>query len=418
MNRYSFRDFIDARWILWGYAVFAASCGLTLALWGPEWFARPGQETTVRIFGLMLAALAPICVALAADEHALLRRKALALVTVSHCVIFATERLLHSFAWAHQGDEQLLAAFLLASGFLIVFQLDDLVAPVQSSIFSNDPSRGNSLHSRYEQQIHAIAAQQERARLARDLHDSVKQQIFAIQTSTAAAQERLSNDSSGAQQALAEVRDAARDAASELDAMLAQLQAEPLENVGFVEALKKQCDALQARTGASVSLQVDDLPPNRVLPPGTQQELFRIAQEGLSNVARHARAKHVNISVQAVLGKLTLRIQDDGQGFDLNYADRRLGLANMRSRAEQLGGTFEIISKPDGGTSIVVVTPYQTFDTPHQYLREALFSATAAVLFSVYLWVHHSVQPLHFFIPVSLLVIAKSLLAYRRAKQS
>ena len=141
------------------------------------------------------------------------------------------------------------------------------------------------LRSRYEQEIRRAAAQEERNRLARDLHDSVKQQLFVIQTAAATAQERFHNDPTGAHDAIDAVRRAAREALGEMEAMLEGLNANPLENTGLVEALKKQCEALGYRTGAQVSCECGPLPASETLPPGTHQAIFRTAQEALANVA-------------------------------------------------------------------------------------------------------------------------------------
>jgi len=88
---------------------------------------------------------------------------------------------------------------------------------------------------------------------------------------------------------------------TEMEAMLDQLRAAPLESVGLVEALKKQCEALQYRTGARVTVDVDAVPGPGQLRPGAAQSIFRIAQEALSNIARHARATEVRLSL-AVAG--------------------------------------------------------------------------------------------------------------------
>ncbi len=131
------------------------------------------------------------------------------------------------------------------------------------AIIRNWPQPAKSLHSQYEQQIRLAAGQEERNRLARDLHDSIKQQIFAIHTAAATAQARLGDDPDGTKEALDQVRGSAREAMTEMEAMLDQLRAVPLENAGLVEALKKQCEALGFRTGAKVDFQLGVLPRKR-----------------------------------------------------------------------------------------------------------------------------------------------------------
>jgi signal transduction histidine kinase len=236
------------------------------------------------------------------------------------------------------------------------------------------------LRSQYAEQIAAATRQEERARLARELHDAVKQQLFVIQTSTATAQARFDADASGARAALERVRTAARQAITEMEAMLRQLQAAPLGHAGFVSALTAETDALRFRTGAAVTLQVDTLPPTWTLPPGAVQGMFRVAQEALSNIARHARANHASVIVSAVAGSLTLTIRDDGIGFDQSTARSGIGTSSMEGRAADLNGTFERISRPGAGTMIRFTVPYETA-TAREYRRKAMvWFAIAAVL--------------------------------------
>ena len=230
----------------------------------------------------------------------------------------------------------------------------------------------DTLRSQYEQQIRHAARLEERSRLARDLHDAVKQQLFAIQTSAATAQARFADDAEGAQTALEQVRTSARDAMTEMEAMIEQLQATPLENTGFVAALRKQCEALGFRTGADVTLEVGTLPPSDALPPGTQQALFRAAQEALANVARHARARHVTVRFGVVGNNLELSIRDDGTGFDQMQTPTGMGTENMRARVCEVSGTFLLQSKPGRGTTIAFSVPCDT-STPGDYSKKALF---------------------------------------------
>src|SRR5262245_1473082 len=248
------------------------------------------------------------------------------------------------------------AAFTLNFGYMLFveFGLYDSrpLAP------SQDPEK---LRKRWVRQLSEAAAQQERNRLARDLHDSIKQQIFSINVSAAAAQERWASDSVGAREALEDVRNSAREAMTEMEAMLQQLRPAPLENVGLVEALRKQAEALQYRTGACVTTEFGDLPDNDTLAPGAQEAIFRIAQEALSNIARHARAKNVRLRLyQQHDGKnpaLWLRIEDDGGGFDTTLPGSGMGLANINVRAAEIGGRLHIGSAPGEGTSLVMNIP-------------------------------------------------------------
>jgi signal transduction histidine kinase len=216
------------------------------------------------------------------------------------------------------------------------------------------------LRSTYEEKIREAAGQEERNRLARELHDSIKQQIFVMHTAAATAQARFASDPAGASAAIEQVRNSARDAMAEMEAMLDQLRASPLENVGLVEALKKQCEALRLRTGAEVKFTVGELPPNEALPVGAQQALFRVAQEAFANVSRHARARHVTVSLDSTPLSLELRIDDDGVGFDTTQPGSGMGLGNMRGRVAGLGGTLVLTSVPGRGTLVRASVPHAT----------------------------------------------------------
>lgn len=201
--------------------------------------------------------------------------------------------------------------------------------------------------------------QEERNRLARDLHDSVKQQLFSISISAAASRERLESDPAGALAALADVQHSAQAAMVEIDALLHQLSPTPLVTVGLIEALREQCEALGYRTGATVTTTFGTLPPTERLPLGIQEALFRMAQEALSNAARHARASQVHVQVEQVADEklLRLEVQDNGQGFDSSQSTKGMGLANLQARATMLAGKIEIESTPGQGTRIRIDIP-------------------------------------------------------------
>lgn len=201
--------------------------------------------------------------------------------------------------------------------------------------------------------------QEERNRLARDLHDSVKQQLFSISISAAAVRERLESDPAGALAALTDVQHSAQAAMVEIDALLHQLSPTPLVTVGLMEALREQCEALGYRTGATVTTTFGTLPPTERLPLGIQEALFRMAQEALSNTARHARASQVHVQVEQVADEnlLRLEVQDNGQGFDSSQSTKGMGLANLQARATTLAGTVAIDSTPGQGTRVRIDIP-------------------------------------------------------------
>jgi signal transduction histidine kinase len=222
-----------------------------------------------------------------------------------------------------------------------------------SALIQVSPEPGlETLREQWAQQIHEAAAQQERNRLARELHDSIKQQLFSINVSAATVQARWEKDEAGACAALEAVRGSVREAMAEMEAMLHNLRPAPLETVGLIEALRQQCESLQYRTGAQVTVEIGELPINEEAPPGTQNAIFRIAQEALANIARHARAKNVRVRLhrhrRGDEDTLWLKIEDDGCGFDISNAAAGMGLSNIRSRVLEIGGSLQLESFKGG----------------------------------------------------------------------
>jgi signal transduction histidine kinase len=216
-----------------------------------------------------------------------------------------------------------------------------------------------SITGRYEESIRQAARQEERARLARDLHDAVKQQLFVIQTAAATVEQRFDSDHAGAQAALGQVRESARDALTEMEVMLEQLQAVPIGNAGLIESLKRQCEVLRFRTAADVQFVPGELPPESAFAPGAHQAMLRFAQEALANVARHARAHHVTVFLGREGPHVRLSITDDGQGFDMHESPRGMGLTSMGGRAAEAEGTYVLQSTPGGGTTVsLILDPY------------------------------------------------------------
>ena len=169
-----------------------------------------------------------------------------------------------------------------------------------------------------------------------------------------------------------------------MEAMLDQLRAAPLENVGLVEALKKQCEALRFRTGADVRLTVGELPPNHSLPPGAQDVVFRVAQEALANVGRHARATRVTVTLESTEYTVQLRVEDNGVGFEVGQSSSGMGLENMRSRAGSVGGTVAVTTQPGSGTLIRLSVPRAAPETDDlgYYRRSAV---SWSVLFVIWI---------------------------------
>ncbi len=233
----------------------------------------------------------------------------------------------------------------------------DPLAPLISQINRLAERDIGNLREALLAQTREAAIQEERNRLARELHDSIKQQMFSINVSAAAAEAQWEKQPSAARSDLTDVRESVRGAIAEMNALLQHLAPAPLEKVGLIEALREQAEALGYRTGAHVHVEIGELPDDERLPVGTQEALFRIAQEALSNVARHARAQTVTLRLYERDDHVHLVVEDDGQGFDIQVISGGRGLSNIRSRAAALGGRAEITSTPTSGTSIHISVP-------------------------------------------------------------
>ena len=202
--------------------------------------------------------------------------------------------------------------------------------------------------------------------MAQDLHDSVKQQIYSIQAHLAAVDARWDTDGQGARTALGHARSGARDAMREMAALLDRLHDDPVEAVGLVEALRRQCEALGFQTGAQVTTEFGRLPDTDRFDPAIMNALFRIGQEALANVARHARPTRVGVFAGITRGpgseeRFLFRVHDDGSGFDANATDNAevagMGLRSMGARAREIGATLAITSVVGQGTSVEVSLP-------------------------------------------------------------
>jgi len=202
-----------------------------------------------------------------------------------------------------------------------------------------------------------LAAVEERNRLARELHDAVKQQVFAAVMQVGAAREVLEDDPTAAAQHLAEAERLGRQAQEELTALIWELRPAALADKGLATALRAYVAEWSRRTGIRAEVRVQG---ERATPLAVEQALFRVAQEALANVARHSSAIAVDVHLAWEGAVVTLTVQDNGRGFDVGAAEGKgLGLRSMRERVEALGGTLEVESVPDQGTRLVARCPLE-----------------------------------------------------------
>ena len=199
-----------------------------------------------------------------------------------------------------------------------------------------------------------LATLEERNRLARDLHDSVKQQVFASAMQLGAAQSTLDSDPAAAKTHLQEAEQLAHQAQQELTGLIQELRPAALEGKGLVDALRGYAEDWSRRTGIAAQVTVAG---ERPLPLPLEQPLFRVAQEALANVARHSGAQNVTIHLAWQENTLTLTIADDGQGFEVTDTVYGLGLQSMKERLAQLDGRLTINSTPGQGSQLTAALP-------------------------------------------------------------
>ncbi len=202
-----------------------------------------------------------------------------------------------------------------------------------------------------------IAIMQERNRLARDLHDSVTQSLYGVSLYAEVATQLLkSGDSEKVNDNLQELKGMALDALAEMRLLIYELRPSVFEQEGLIAALQARLDAVEGRLGLETSFVIEG---EISLPPRVEEGLYRIAQEALNNVLKHANAKTVAITLAQDANKIHLEVADDGAGFDPVQACEVgcMGLRNMKERAHEMGAEFEIISQVGSGAKVIVRRP-------------------------------------------------------------
>jgi signal transduction histidine kinase len=204
------------------------------------------------------------------------------------------------------------------------------------------------------EQAAEIAASQARGNIARDLHDSVTQALFSMGLTMRSLELLLDEDADGAKAKVAELRELQKDALAEMRTLIFELRPKSLEQDGLEQALRTHAAAVQGRTGLSVTVEADAGLPER-LPTDVEEALYRIAQEALHNVVKHANASTARILLARAGGDLRLSVTDDGVGFVPGQTPRgHLGLVGMEQRAERIGADFAVTTRPGNGTVVSV----------------------------------------------------------------
>jgi signal transduction histidine kinase len=215
---------------------------------------------------------------------------------------------------------------------------------------------------------HQVAAREERQRIARDLHDSVTQTLFGLQAVAQAALDFWDTQPTQARAAVETILHLARGASVEMRTLLFDLRDEALQHAGLAGALEQHVAMLRHQCGLAVDVEVA---PALRLPPPHAEALYRIVQEALANVVKHARARRAGITIALRDGRVSVRVEDDGVGFPTEGpAVDAFGLRGMRERVRALGGTVRVGNRSTGGA-------YVSADLPLSSAQDAAARTTA-----------------------------------------
>ena len=199
-----------------------------------------------------------------------------------------------------------------------------------------------------------LAVVEERNRLARELHDTVKQHVFANALLVRAAHKQMDRDPEAAKRHLREAESLSQETQLELVTLIQALRPAALSDRGLAWVVSEYAEEWSRRTGIAVDVRVQG---ERSTPVEVEETLYRVVQEALANVARHSGADQAEIQMTWETTRLCLVVCDTGRGFDIkNSAGRGLGLSSMRERVESHGGVLQLSSVP-GDTRVEVEVP-------------------------------------------------------------
>lgn len=202
-----------------------------------------------------------------------------------------------------------------------------------------------------------ITIMEERNRLARELHDSVKQQAFAASAQLAAAHSHFRHDPEKAAENLIEAEKLVDEVRRELTNLIYELRPAALKGEGLIKAVRQLSSETENLIGVPILVRVQG---ERTIPLDVEQTLYRIVQGALSNVARHSHAKQVEIHINYSRDQILVSVADDGIGFVHTEQSFGIGLKSIQERIDLINGSLKITSQPGTGTNIVVRAPIKT----------------------------------------------------------
>jgi len=201
------------------------------------------------------------------------------------------------------------------------------------------------------------AQEEERSRIARELHDDLAQRLAVVAIDVGRLEQQLMDPPAPFREELHEMKNGIVRISQDIHSLSRQLHPSILDDLGLIKAVEAECAGFSKREGIEVLFNHENIP--RVIPKDVSLSLYRIIQEGLRNISKHACAEHASVSLQGVDHDVLLSVQDDGIGFDWAEAKENpgLGFSSMRERARLIRGELSIKSEPEKGTVITVRAP-------------------------------------------------------------
>lgn len=208
----------------------------------------------------------------------------------------------------------------------------------------------------YAATLEQLTLSRERNRMARELHDTLAHSLSTVSVQLEAVDSALDREPATARVLLGKALAQTRSGLTETRRAMQSLRASPLEDLGLALAVRSLAESTARRGGMTATVEITE--PLPALPPGAEQGIYRVAQEALANVALHAGATRLEVTLVATDG-IVLTVRDDGRGFDpaLAAANGHFGLQGMRERAAMMGAVLEVQSVAGGGTTVRLEAP-------------------------------------------------------------
>jgi signal transduction histidine kinase len=273
--------------------------------------------------------------------------------------------------WPLLGSLLNITIFLAVGGFMTILrQLETArneaeVARKESEELLAELQAAHQQLQAYTGQAEELAVIAERNRLARNLHDSVSQTVFSMTLTAEAARILFDHDTTRAASELDKLQALAKSALAEMRSLVFELRPTAVSEQGLIPALRHHIVTLERQHGLVVALQVTG---ESHLTDLEAQRLFRVIQEAMNNVVKHARTDRASVSLKFEDGRVLARIEDEGQGFTpkpVETEGQGIGLSTMRERIEMLGGTLTIDSSPGAGTRVTVELTSESGEGSH-----------------------------------------------------